>query len=151
MTHATQDLRLPVEEVHDLVVGGHGGPDDLDRVPRAEPHVTGQVDLPHATAAQQPLYLIGIDQQGTGRDAVQRGRLLGVSGGSRRLWSGAGGRCANDCLAVQVRSVGISSDRGCGVQSGDRRRICLAVAGKSGRFGIHLPPDRDLGIPLVAS
>ena len=84
VTDPAQDLRLTVEEVHDLAVGSHRGTDHLDRVLRTETRMPGQVDLTHAAAAQQPLDLVGVDQQGTGRDAVKRGRFRG----RRRGWLG---------------------------------------------------------------
>src|SRR3546814_5021833 len=60
-------------QLHDLLVGGEVRADNLDRVLGADLGMAGLVDLAHAAARQQGLYLIGVADQAAD---LEKGRMV---------------------------------------------------------------------------
>src|SRR3546814_8109698 len=109
VAHGAQDRGLAPEQLHDLLVGGEVRADNLDRVLGADLGMAGLVDLAHAAARQQGLYLIGVADQAAD---LEKGRMVVAARGRAEAAgraAAAAGVFAHCCLlASRGRSARLS-------------------------------------------
>ena len=79
---------LPQEALAQLGVAGAGGREQLDRHQAIEPHLSGEVDDPHAATPQLPLEGIAAGQRGL---EIEK-ELVGMVGHGRMVLRDGRGR-----------------------------------------------------------